>query len=115
LFEIDRDIFRWLEEKIKPRPSPCLTCPPIEIIEAAVMGGIVKSLFADERELNDKLSLVDKPRFELDVKEVERRVRQGMVRGVLELAEHYERSMKESKTQIDSLTRLVGKERPKAK
>jgi len=115
LFEIDRDIFRWLEEQIKPRPSPCLTCPPIEIIEAAVMGGIVKSLFADERELNDKLSLVDKPRFELDAKEVERRVRQGMVRGVLELAEHHERSMKESKTQIDSLTRLVGKDRPKAK
>ena len=115
LFEIDRDIFRWLEEKIKPRPWPCLTCPPIELIEAAVMGGVVKSLFADERELNDKLSLVDKPRFELSPKEVEQRIRHGMVRGVLEFAELYERSAKESKTQIDTLTRLVGKERPKAK
>lgn len=115
LFEIDRDIFRWLQEKIKPRPWPCLTCPPIELIEAAVMGGIVKSLFADERELNNKLSLVDKPRFELNPKEVEQRIRHGMVRGVLEFAELYERSTKESKAQIDSLTRLVGKERPKAK
>ncbi|MFP5350594.1 MAG: hypothetical protein ACLGHO_12215 [Gammaproteobacteria bacterium] len=115
LFEIDRDILKWLEEKIKPRPWPCLTCPPIELIEAAVMGGIIKSLFADERELNKRLSLVDKPRFELDPKEVEQRVRQGTVRGVLELAELYERSAKEAKSQIESLTRLIGKERSKGK
>lgn len=115
VFEIDRDIIRWLEEKIKPRPSPCLTCPPIELIEAAVMGGIIKSLFADERELNKKLSLADKPRFELDAKEVEQRWTRGIAQGIAELAELYERSMKESRTEMDSLTKLIGRERQKSK
>jgi hypothetical protein len=106
LFEIERR----LEDLLKPRPSPCLTCPPLDVFEAAAMGGIVKALFADERELNRKLSLTDKPRFELDAKEVERRVRQGTMLGLAEVVELYELSLKETAGQVESLKRLVARE-----
>ncbi len=115
LFELDRNIVRWLEGKLKPRPWPCLTCPPIDLIEAAVMGGIVRSLFADERELNQKLSLSDKVRFELDAKEIEQRFRQGAQRGVMELTELYDQSLSETHSQLDTLRKLAGREQGKAK
>ncbi len=115
LFEFDRNIVRLLEEKLKPRPWPCLTCPPIDIIEAAVMGGIVKSLFADERELNEKLSRIDKPRFELDAKEVEQRFGQGAKRGMMELVELYDESLKETLNQLDLFRKPGGREQGKSK
>jgi hypothetical protein len=56
------------------------------------------------------LSLADKPRFELDAKEVERRVRQGTMRGLAELVELYQPSLKETAGQMESLKRLVARE-----
>jgi hypothetical protein len=109
LFEVDRDIWKWLEDRLKPRPWPCLTCPPIDLIEASVMGGVIKTLFSDEHELNRKLSLSDKPRFELDEKELDARIRKGMTYGISEFTTQYRQSIKESTSQLETLAKLVAR------
>lgn len=48
LFDIivDFDVYRWIYERLRPLPNPCLTCPPFEIILEAVFGQIVRQRLA---------------------------------------------------------------------
>jgi hypothetical protein len=48
---VDDDFWSWLKERLfwsknKPAPGgPCLSCPPFEFVESAVLGGLVKVTF----------------------------------------------------------------------
>lgn len=54
---VDDDFWAWLKEKLfwskgipVPGDDPCLSCPPFELVEIAVLGGLVRATFpiADE-------------------------------------------------------------------
>jgi hypothetical protein len=111
LATLDLKLVNWLEYGIRPMPWPCLSCPPIELLETAVMGGIVRSLFSDERELQARLSLADKLQFELSAKEIERRIQIGAAQGLAEFGKLYTQSLKDQQAQMDKLTRLIPKTR----
>jgi hypothetical protein len=49
------DIF----DRFKPRPDPCLTCPPWDLIEIYVLGGITRHLLDHSRKLEDDGDVVD--------------------------------------------------------
>lgn len=49
---VDNDFWAWLKDRLFwkdgvpiPRGDPCLSCPPFELVEIAVMGGLVRSTF----------------------------------------------------------------------
>lgn len=109
LAALDRKLVYWLEDRIKPMPWPCLSCPPIELLETAVMGGIVRTLFSDERELQTRLSMVDKLQFELSPKEIERRIQVGAAQGLAEFGKLYSESLQTQLEQMNSLTKLIPK------
>lgn len=79
-----------------PRPDPCLTCPPLDILEAAVLGGVVRAaaqlLHADGATVEASL----KRAISLDALELEKHALKGAVAGLQELRADYARSMKET-------------------
>ena len=57
LYLVDNDFWAWLKDRLfwkngipVPGSDPCLSCPPFELIEIAVLGGMVRASFpiADE-------------------------------------------------------------------
>jgi hypothetical protein len=49
---VDDDFYAWLADRLfwkkgipKPGGDPCLSCPPFELVEIAVLGGLVKASF----------------------------------------------------------------------
>lgn len=103
---IDPEIRRLFEHITRPRKVGCLSCPPLEVIEAAMMGGIARVLFADERELDIRQSVKPGP-YELDSEEVEARLRVGLARGLAELGKLYAESDAEAKQELALLSQLA--------
>ena len=77
----------------KPKPDPCLTCPPLGLLEEAVLGGMVQQTFdvvtPIRQELGDRLDT--QKRFELDV--FEKRMREGVACGLHEIARALDASL----------------------
>ena len=49
---VDADFWAWLKDRLFwkdgvpfPGGDPCLSCPPFELIEIAVLGGMIRSTF----------------------------------------------------------------------
>lgn len=103
---VDRDILAILRDKLFPKGPPCLSCPPIDVIEAAVMGGIVRSVFRDEEELNAKMAQADALRMEISEKEMDERIREGVKAGLAEFAEMYQGSLAEAGRELEQLRRV---------
>lgn len=52
---VDADVWKWLREKLR-LPDPCLSCPPFELFEEAVLGEIVRAAYSDMRELRAQIN-----------------------------------------------------------
>lgn len=80
-----------------PRPDPCLTCPPPDMLEAAVLGGVIRSasevLNKERGGIEASLARLS----ELDPKRFEKQLLSGASSGLKELREMYASSVKESK------------------
>jgi hypothetical protein len=79
-----------------PRPDPCLTCPPLDIIEAAVLGGVIRAtaqvLLTDGGTVEASIKRVSG----LDASELEKHLLKGAAAGLQELQAEYARSIKET-------------------
>ncbi len=80
-----------------PRPEPCLSCPPFDIFEAAVLGGAVREsselVFGEKGELEDSIKGIRKLNPEL----LEKKLATGAMAGFKELQNLQAKSMKQFK------------------
>lgn len=80
-----------------PRPDPCLTCPPPELLEAAILGGVIRA--ASELIHGDGAGVEAsvKRLRELNPERLEKQLLVGVATGVKELQARYANSLKQSK------------------
>lgn len=76
------DRFRLeLTRPIRPMPEPCWSCPPFELLEQMVMGGIVKAILPLRDEL-DRLHRDPKAKLKLDHELVHTATQRGAAAGL---------------------------------
>ena len=96
---IPKELIRVFEERIPEiDPNPCLTCPPFELLEQFVLGGITREL------LTYAYAVADAKR--VDEKEVTRRFEAGTRLGITELAERLDASVKRTSRLSNAITKL---------
>ena len=47
------ELIEVFKEPPRPRPDPCLTCPPFELIERYLLGGITREMLVIAEKLDD--------------------------------------------------------------
>ncbi|HEX7169070.1 MAG TPA: hypothetical protein VF230_18980 [Acidimicrobiales bacterium] len=87
-----------------PKPDPCLTCPPWDIIERVVLTGYVEGTRPIAERLRASLEAGEK-RFTIEVEEIARAARQGADEALAALAERVVHSAEEVATAFGELTR----------
>lgn len=96
------DVFR--ERRFPPGPTPCLTCPPFELVETYVLGGITRRLLAFAYDLEREGFGKDE---DLGDERVLEQFLEGAREGVDELLEAYDRSLDRSREMQDRLSELL--------
>jgi len=80
-----------------PRPDPCLTCPPTELFEAAILGGMVRAASDIIHKDRGGIEVSLKRLSELTPDRLEKQLRVGASAGLKELQALYSNSLKKSK------------------
>nr|ACN58853.1 hypothetical protein AKSOIL_0238 [uncultured bacterium BLR12] len=84
-----------------PHKFPCFSCPPIDIFEIGMLGGIMKQLIP----LVEKYRIPEKfNRQHIDVQEINKAISKGLADGYEELLSTFEKSL-ESTTQLFRLAK----------
>ena len=65
-----------------PKSSPCLTCPPIDVFEVAILGGVMRELLpkVEQYRINERFD-----RKKIDISEINKAVKKGIELGYHEL------------------------------
>lgn len=85
-----------------PLPDPCLTCPPFELIESAVLGGMIKTMLPEyQRLIASKLAGKTE---KVDIKAVISGVEKGGAVGLTELQKHWTASLEHARKEVAQLT-----------
>ena len=94
--------YRLLEKPHLPIPPECLTCPPFELLELAVLGGLVRATLPIAADINlavtNGASSLDGPTFS-----VEDSTHQGVHSGIRSVVDEWRESMKRSETMLARL------------
>lgn len=85
------------EERFPPRPNPCLTCPSPDLLEAVVLGGMIRS--ASELLHKDRIGIEAGLRriMELSPDKFDTQLLKGAASGLKELQAMYANSAREMK------------------
>lgn len=75
---------RFVERFRIPRPDPCLSCPPFDLLERAVLGGAVQAIMPFAERI--RVSLEHGDGFEVDLDEIERLGLEGARKGLAEFS-----------------------------
>ena len=78
-----------------PFPDPCLTCPPLDVIENSVLGGIVRETLKPAAEMRAQLES-EKGAGRVDFKVLEKAALQGARTGLFELGKLWQESLNQS-------------------
>lgn len=78
-----------------PRPSPCLTCPPPDLLEAAVLGGIVRNVAAAFTGKGIAASI--KRLGDLSAEKMDQEILEGTAAGIKALQDMYAQSIKQNR------------------
>jgi len=98
---------RLIEKFEIPHKSPCFTCPPIDIFEIAILGGIMKQLIP----LVEKYRIPEKfSRQHINVKEINDAVQKGIAGGYEELLATFEESMERTAALFKTVKKGLRKE-----
>jgi hypothetical protein len=100
---LDFIVPKFRRELLKPRPDPCLTCPPFELFETFLLGGLLKEL----------LPLASKVRTaggQLDEKALATAAAQGAQRGHQELLSLYKDSLEQGRERLQLLSDALQKD-----
>lgn len=80
-----------------PRPDPCLTCPPLDLFEAAILGGIVRAASEVIHGDGGGIEASVKRLRELNPDRLDKQLLGGAAAGLKELQALYARSLKQTK------------------
>lgn len=105
----DASVFqRLLEHYTHPRippipPNPCLSCPPLDWLEAMVLGGIVRQTTELTQPIRQELGLQLKTQRSLKLETAERQVLEGAATGFKEAVGQLRESLKQTGVLFDGL------------
>jgi hypothetical protein len=80
-----------------PQPDPCLTCPPPDLFEAAILGGIVRAAAGVIRGDGGGIEASVKRLRDLNPEKLDKQLLEGAAAGLKELQALYARSLKKTK------------------
>ncbi|MCY7350989.1 MAG: hypothetical protein LH606_10010 [Cytophagaceae bacterium] len=103
---LPRDLLKIFDVPPFPEPNPCLTCPPFELIERYVLGGITRELLELGYKMDD--GAVDEKR-EMDERSVTEAFNQGAARGIGEVLKGLESSLQSTRKQHKILSDVLPK------
>lgn len=99
---VDADVHAWLKERLfwkkgipVPGGDPCLSCPPFEAIEAAVLGGLVRASFPVADEIRAHVERASGKPLSLDPDRLLRVQRDGVKIGLEDFRSALAKSAKE--------------------
>jgi hypothetical protein len=105
LGQIDLDLRERLMERylniplpkrpFPPRPSPCLTCPPPDLFEAAVLGGMVRAVAEMIHQGGGSQAVVKRLR-DITPQKLDKQLQAGAVAGLNELKSRYADSFQQT-------------------
>jgi hypothetical protein len=97
-----RWIFDWflvdLEQRIKKIPDGCLSCPPYEVIEKYILGGVTREILEETRKMQRKVD------SEPNEARIASRVLKGVDLGLSELSADLEKSIENMRSFVESLS-----------
>jgi hypothetical protein len=99
----DEDLFRRLIERYIelpiaiPRPDPCLSCPPLELLEDAILGGMIREAMDIVIPIREQLERQEKPIEPFNLEELEKAMISGVGRGLAALSAALDVSLEYSK------------------
>jgi len=101
---VDDDIWAWLKNHLfwkkgipVPGGDPCLSCPPFELFEIAVLGGLVRATFEATDKVKAQLEKAPGRKAKLDADRLLRLQDEGAAVGVKELRRALAHSVEELK------------------
>ncbi|HEX6187471.1 MAG TPA: hypothetical protein VFZ40_05295 [Pyrinomonadaceae bacterium] len=80
-----------------PRPDPCLTCPPPDLIEAAILGGVIRAASELIHKEGSGIENSVKRLRDVTPEKLDKQLRGGAAAGLKELSTLYANSVKVSK------------------
>lgn len=99
---VDDDIWAWLKDRLfwkngipVPGVDHCLSCPPFDLIEIAVLGGLVKQSFEIAGEIKAKVARNAKADLKLSPEKLVKQQLEGVEIGLKEFRRGLSRSMEE--------------------
>lgn len=102
---IDNDFWAWLKERLfwkkglpVPGGDPCLSCPPFELIEIAVLGGLVRATFPIADEIKAQVEKDGDAELKLEPERLLKQQLQGVEIGLKEFRGALRTSLKEMET-----------------
>lgn len=97
---VDADIWAWLKDRLFWKngiPTPgevCLSCPPFEAIELAVLGGLVKHSFEMANGIKERMAEKPDMEFRFDADDLVKRQMEGVQVGLKDFRTSLSRSLK---------------------
>lgn len=82
---------------VPPKPTPCLTCPPLDLFEAAILGGAVRAASEMIHGKGGGVGASAKRLSELNPDKLHKQLLSGSAAGLKELQTLYAQSMKQTK------------------
>jgi len=101
-------IFPEIWDRIRiPEIDPCYTCPPFEIFEFTMLGGIIRELIPIVEDLRGSEKL---QRKRLDTRAIGKSIERGLQRGASEFSNQYQRSLEYALKSAKSFDQVLRKE-----
>lgn len=97
-------IERHIDDIFRRRPDPCLTCPPFELLERYVIGGMTRQLLTVAYELESE---ADRDDEEVTEKRVHEAVRVGLDEGWNEFVSDFRNSLESDRERLDALSSVT--------
>ncbi len=101
---VDADFWAWLKDRLFwkdgipfPGGDPCLSCPPFELIEIAVLGGLVRSSFATADKIRAHVEKNGDKAMKIDPEELVKLQLDGVKTGLKEFRSSLKKSIEELK------------------
>ncbi|MGH8608261.1 MAG: hypothetical protein ACREX9_12840 [Gammaproteobacteria bacterium] len=101
---VDDDIWAWLKDRLfwkdgipVPGGDPCLSCPPFELVEIAVLGGLVRASFPVADEIKAHVDKKPDRPLKMDAERIIKQQLEGVEIGLQEFRGVLTKSIKEMK------------------
>jgi len=100
---VDADFWAWLKDRLfwkdgipVPGGDPCLSCPPFELIELAVLGGMIRATFPAAREIKAQVNKQgERAAVKISPEELAKTIDEGVAIGLGDVRRSLARSVEE--------------------